>query len=102
MASYRLPYLLAGGSLVFKQLSPYYEHFYSKLNPYEHYVPVGRDLADLVEVIEWALEEKNQEQIKHIAAKSREFAVNNLLPRHIYCYHMTLFKVSSLFNFSVY
>ncbi|TMW40853.1 hypothetical protein DOY81_014068, partial [Sarcophaga bullata] len=79
VASYRLPYLLAGGSVVFKQLSPYYEHFYSKLNPYEHYVPVGRDLADLIEVIEWALEEKNQEQIKHIAAKSREFAVNNLL-----------------------
>lgn len=94
VASYRLPYLLGGGSAVFKQISPYYEHFYSKLQPYEHYIPVKRDLSDLIENIEWAKKEKNQKHVKEIALKAREFAVNNLLPRNIYCYHMTLFKVS--------
>ncbi|OWR50618.1 hypothetical protein KGM_211132 [Danaus plexippus plexippus] len=50
VAAYRFPYLLAGGGLVFKQDSSYYEHFYSKLTQWEHYVPVKSDLSDL----EWS------------------------------------------------
>ncbi|XP_033150714.1 protein O-glucosyltransferase 2-like [Drosophila busckii] len=90
VAAYRLPYLLAGGSLVLKQESPYYEHFYSKLIPYKHYVPIKRDLSDIVEKITWA--KKNDQRVQEIVAKSREFVEKNLLPQHIYCYHMTLFK----------
>ena len=54
MAAYRFPYLLAGDSLVLKQESPYYEHFYSKLEPWTHYVPMKRDLSDVVEKVQWA------------------------------------------------
>ena len=54
VAAYRLPYLLAGDSVVLKQDSSYYEHFYNELRPWEHYVPIRADLGDLLEKIEWA------------------------------------------------
>lgn len=60
MAAYRLPYLLAGDSLVLKQDSIYYEHFYNELRPWEHYVPVRADLGDLLEKIQWAREHDEQ------------------------------------------
>ncbi|KAI8128802.1 U3 small nucleolar RNA-associated protein 18 like protein [Lucilia cuprina] len=66
--------------------------FMEFFKPYQHYIPVKRDLSDLIDNIEWAKEEKNQKLVQEIAKKSREFAVNNLLPRNIYCYHMALFK----------
>lgn len=54
VAAYRLPYLLAGDSVVLKQDSGYYEHFYNELRPWEHYIPVRADLADLLGKIQWA------------------------------------------------
>ena len=54
VAAYRLPYLMAGNSLVLKQDSGYYEHFYKEMKPWVHYVPVRADLSDLEEKIEWA------------------------------------------------
>lgn len=61
MAAYRLPYLLAGDSLVLKQQSPYYEHFYGDLRPWIHYVPFKRDLSDLEEKLKWAMD--NDEKV---------------------------------------
>ncbi|XP_032590679.1 protein O-glucosyltransferase 2-like [Drosophila grimshawi] len=90
VAAYRFPYLLAGGSLVFKQDSHYYEHFYSKLTPYKHYVPIKRDLSDVIEKIAWAKE--NDLRVKEIIANARAFVDEHLLPQHIYCYHAVLFK----------
>jgi len=52
VAAYRLPYLLAGDSVVMKQASPYYEHFYSQLEPNVHYIPLKRDLSDLFKKIQ--------------------------------------------------
>ena len=43
-----------GDSVVFKQDSPYYEHFYNDLKPMVHYIPFKRDLSDLEEKIKWA------------------------------------------------
>lgn len=60
VAAYRLPYLLAGDSLVLKQDSIYYEHFYNELRPWEHYVPIRADLGDLREKIQWAREHDKQ------------------------------------------
>ncbi|XP_042695318.1 protein O-glucosyltransferase 3-like isoform X4 [Centrocercus urophasianus] len=54
VAAYRFPYLLLGDSLVLKQDSQYYEHFYTVLKPWKHYVPVKRSLEDLLEKIRWA------------------------------------------------
>ncbi|XP_034105914.1 protein O-glucosyltransferase 2-like [Drosophila sulfurigaster albostrigata] len=90
VAAYRLPYLLAGGSLVFKQDSHYYEHFYSKLVAYKHFVPIKRDLSDVIEKITWAKE--NESRVKEIVSTARAFVEENLMPQHIYCYHMVLFK----------
>ncbi|KAL0161896.1 hypothetical protein M9458_041292, partial [Cirrhinus mrigala] len=54
VAAYRFPYLMLGDSLVLKQDSPYYEHFYTHLRAGVHYIPVKRDLSDLMEKIRWA------------------------------------------------
>lgn len=55
VAAYRFPYLLAGNSVVFKQKSKFYEHFYADLKPYVHYIPIKNDLSNLVDQINWAL-----------------------------------------------
>ncbi|KAM3964768.1 protein O-glucosyltransferase 2 [Aphomia sociella] len=90
VAAYRLPYLLAGGGMVLKQDSPYFEHFYKLLRPWEHYVPVARDLSDLTKRVKWAL--ANDDEARKIAENARIFANNNLLPQHIICYHAALFS----------
>lgn len=54
VAAYRLPYLLAGDSVVLKQDSQYYEFFYKQLQPYVHYIPVKANLSDLLDRIQWA------------------------------------------------
>lgn len=92
VAAYRFPYLLAGDSLVFKQNSKYYEHFYKELEPWKHYVPFKRDLSDLVEKIQWA--KSNDAEAQIIARTGQKFAQENLMPQDVFCYHAVLFKVS--------
>ena len=67
MAAYRLPYLLAGGSLVLKQDSEYYEHFYHLLEPWVHYVPVKSDISDLDEKLQWAMDNDKKVAVSMIA-----------------------------------
>jgi hypothetical protein len=90
VAAYRLPYLLAGNSLVLKQESKYYEFFYNQLKPNVHYIPVDKELNNLIEMMNNLNE--NNEQIEQIINNSRLFALDNLLPEHIYCYHFNLFN----------
>ncbi|VVC89633.1 unnamed protein product [Leptidea sinapis] len=90
VAAYRLPYLLVGGGLVLKQDSPYYEHFYGQLKPWEHYIPVSRNLSDLTEQIKWA--RGHDSEAHKIAKNGQNFANENLLPQHIICYHAVLFS----------
>lgn len=56
VAAYRLPYLLIGDSVVIKQDSEYYEHFYHQLEAYEHYIPMRHDLDDIIELVQWAID----------------------------------------------
>lgn len=93
VAAYRLPFLLAGNSLVFKQDSDYYEFFYDKLTPGVHYIPVKSSLSDLVEKIRWAM--KNDEKAFEISKNGRQFTRDNLMPKDILCYHVVLFNVSN-------
>ncbi|KAM6447311.1 protein O-glucosyltransferase 2 isoform 2-T5 [Liasis olivaceus] len=90
VAAYRLPYLLAGNSLVLKQDSIYYEHFYNELQPWTHYVPFKNDLSDLMEKLQWAKD--HDEEAKNIAKAGQEFARNNLMGDHIFCYYFKLFQ----------
>lgn len=92
MASYRFPYLLAGDSLVLKQDSQYYEHFYRDVKPGEHYVPVKRDLSNLVAKIKWA--SRHDKEARRISKNGAAFARENLMPAHIFCYHAVLLDVS--------
>ncbi|XP_066157436.1 protein O-glucosyltransferase 2-like [Euwallacea fornicatus] len=88
VAPYRTPFLLAGGSLVFKPHSKYYEYFYHDLEPLIHYIPVKSDLSDLVEKLIWA--KNNNDKAQVIVQNGQTFANNNLLPQHIFCYYAHL------------
>lgn len=90
VAAYRFPYLLAGGSLIFKQTSKYYEHFYHLLKPEEHYIPIEEDLSDLKSKVDWAVNHDDESQ--QMAKNAQEFANNHLLPNDIICYHAHLFN----------
>ncbi|XP_051496426.1 protein O-glucosyltransferase 3 [Apus apus] len=85
VAAYRFPYLLLGDSLVLKQDSQYYEHFYIGLKPWKHYVPVKRNLEDLLEKIKWAKE--NDEAARKIAKEGQLMARELLQPHKFYCYY---------------
>ncbi|KAM5227157.1 protein O-glucosyltransferase 3 isoform 1-T1 [Hipposideros larvatus] len=85
VAAYRYPYLMLGDSLVLKQDSPYYEHFYMALKPWKHYVPIKRNLGDLLEKVKWAKE--NDEEAKRIAKEGQLTARDLLQPHRLYCYY---------------
>ncbi|KAG7196700.1 hypothetical protein KM043_016030 [Ampulex compressa] len=89
VASYRFPYLLAGDALVLKQGSKYYEYFYKELLPGHHYLPVKKDLSDLVQQITWA--KQHDVRALKISKAARQFARDNLLPQDVFCYHGVLF-----------
>lgn len=92
VAAYRLPYLLGGNSVVLKQDSPYYEHYYHGLRPFEHYVPFHRDpKLDLVEKVQWL--QANDGEAEKIMRNARKFARENLMPSHTFCYYLLLLKV---------
>ncbi|XP_064466655.1 protein O-glucosyltransferase 2-like [Ornithodoros turicata] len=88
VAAYRMPYLLAGNGLVLKQDSEYYEHFYADLVPMQHYVPFRQNLTDLVEKILWA--RNNDEKAYRISKEAGQFALDHLLPHHVFCYYTHL------------
>ena len=90
VAAYRLPFLLAGGSVVLKQASQYYEHFYSLLQPGKHYVPLRRDIEDVVKQLTWL--RMNDSKAKKIAEQAREFVMEHLSPKDIFCYHGRVFE----------
>lgn len=91
VAAYRFPYLLGANSIVLKQESPFYEHFYKRLQPFHHYIPFKRDLSDLVTKIQYA--QAHETEVRQMIDNAQKFVNENLLPKDIYCYHVLLFKV---------
>ncbi|KAM9854314.1 protein O-glucosyltransferase 3 [Aulostomus maculatus] len=85
VAAYRFPYLMLGNSLVLKQDSQYYEHFYSQLRSGTHFIPVQRNLSDLLEKIKWAKE--NDAEARKIAKTGQAAARELLQPSRLYCYY---------------
>ncbi|XP_037623610.1 protein O-glucosyltransferase 3 isoform X1 [Sebastes umbrosus] len=93
VAAYRFPYLMLGNSLVLKQDSQYYEYFYSRLKAGTHYVPVKRNLSDLLEKVQWARE--NDVEAQEIA-RAGQTAVRELLqPSRLYCYYYRVMHMYS-------
>jgi hypothetical protein len=83
-ASGRFPYLLSMGATIFKQESPYKEHWYPLLKPWEHIVPVSETLDDLVEKTRWA--QANPEKAQKIADNGKKLAEDHLTMEAIQCY----------------
>eukprot|EP00919_Chromeraceae_sp_WS-2016_P060623 GHVR01143968.1.p1 GENE.GHVR01143968.1~~GHVR01143968.1.p1 ORF type:complete len:488 (+),score=77.76 GHVR01143968.1:81-1544(+) len=99
VAAYRFPALISGGSLVFKQESPYYEHMYVHLVPWKHYIPVSRDLKDTRLLWEWAT--KHDDMARKIARNANLFSRKWLRMEDIYCYHYLFlfnYKNKMVFN----
>ncbi|XP_053692454.1 protein O-glucosyltransferase 2-like [Sabethes cyaneus] len=88
-ASFRMPYLLGGTSVVFKQDSQYYEHFYSKLRRHTNYVPLKSDVSDVLVQLQYATD--NDERMQTIRDNARIFVEEHLLPEKILCYIGLLF-----------
>ena len=90
VAAYRFPFLMVGDSLVMKQNSKYYEHFYKEMKEWEHYVPLNHNLTDAIEKVKWARE--NDGEAKKIMLAGRKHARELLTPGNIFCYHLQFFK----------
>lgn len=91
VAAYRFPYLLASNSVVLKQDSNYYEHFYNKLEPYKHFIPFSHDPKfNLINKIIWL--RQNDNESRKISRYARQFVLDNLAPNSIYCYYITLLE----------
>lgn len=71
----RLKFLLFSGRPLLLVERPFVEYFHSGLVPWEHYIPVRRDLSDLVERHSWLLD--NDSDALRIAGRAREFALEH-------------------------
>jgi hypothetical protein len=98
VAAYRLPMLLAGSSLVLKQKSKYYEHFYHLLQSNTHFLGVEQDLSDLLSTLELLVNSNgsrvgshsdlaSNERQKTIVENANQFILQYLLPEKVYCYY---------------
>lgn len=88
--SARLKYLLWSGRPVILVDRPHKEYFYEFLVPWEHYVPVKRDLSDLKEKTQWIL--GNMGDALKIANNARRFCEEHLTMEACYRQWDRIFK----------
>lgn len=81
-----LQWKLLSNCTVFKHESNDIMWYHSQLIPWVHYIPVKRNLEDLVDKIEWA--RNHDAEARDIAENGQKFVRDNLMPEHIalYCY----------------
>lgn len=72
----RLKYLLWSHRPVLLIDRPHHEYFYEHLLPWVHYIPVKRDLSDIVEKIMWC--KSNPTKAQEIADNAYEFSKKHL------------------------
>jgi len=72
----RLKMLLHTKRVVLVQERPWREWFFDDIEPFRHYVPVARDMSDLIERIEWL--RANPKMEAEIAAEAQNFARTRL------------------------
>lgn len=103
VAAYRFPFLLFGGSLILKQASNYYEHFYSTLANGSHFLALRRDLEDLVETVDSLRSGRiSVDEQTRIANAAQQFARTYLTPLGIFCYYAAFFDEYTRFIKRVY
>ena len=64
-------------SVTLKPDSEEVQWFYRPLQPYKHYIPVAKDLSDLIEQLDWA--KASDEECQTIAANAYQFAKDHLM-----------------------
>lgn len=95
VAAYRLPNLLSGSSIVLKQRSKYYEHFYHLLEPDKHFIELRADLTDFYDTMNRLT---NSSAADHIPSSSQleivkhanQLIVDHVMATNIYCYYFNL------------
>lgn len=85
---------LLSNSVVFKQITNNRQWYYGALEPYRHYIPVKKDLSDLLEKISWAND--HDDEVKAIADQGTEFVKNHLSIESNFLYLYTLIKEYAL------
>tara|TARA_B100000927_G_scaffold220651_1_gene180591 strand:+ start:1032 stop:1886 length:855 start_codon:yes stop_codon:yes gene_type:complete len=80
--SARLKYLLFSNKPLLVVDRPYKEFFFKNLKEYIHYIPVKRDLSDLIEKTNWIL--NNYNESLYIANNALEFAKTYLSEEYVY------------------
>jgi hypothetical protein len=76
----RVPTSLASGSVLLLQ-ADWQQYFYPELRPWHNYVPVSRDLSDLLEHREWL--EAHPSEAREIGANGQNLALARLTPEAI-------------------
>ncbi|OGN59705.1 MAG: hypothetical protein A3F40_04545 [Chlamydiae bacterium RIFCSPHIGHO2_12_FULL_27_8] len=90
---------LLSNSVVFKQESDEEQWFYDLLKPYTHYIPIKRDMSDLIDRIDFARE--NDSKCKEISENATKFIIENLTFEDVYLYlFKTLENYSKILEFS--
>ena len=79
---------LLSNSVTLKQETEDIQWFYPALKPWVHYIPLKRDMSDLVEKVKWVL--ANDGKAKKIAEQSTKFVKENLMMEDIDTYMVTL------------
>lgn len=57
----------------------------------KHYVPIKSDLTNLVQSVEWAIH--HDVTAKEISKNAQDYVNANLMPDHVFCYHVKMLKV---------
>lgn len=95
VAAYRIPNLLAGSSLVLKQKSKYYEHFYHLLESEKHLLELREDLTDFYDMMQRLLNSSatdyiTESQQLQIVRQANQMILDHMLPTNIYCHYFNL------------
>lgn len=91
----RLPALLSSASLIFVVESPFQEFWYSDLRPYQHYIPVKRDLSNLIEQVQWA-NSQPLDLLLTIISNANRFVDEFLGTSSLLCYYTEAFREYAL------
>jgi hypothetical protein len=90
VSAFRLSYEFSLKSLILLQDSEFFMWYSDLLKPYEHYVPIKKDLSDLITQIEWC--KLNDDKCKKISENAYDFYINNLQIDNMYDYMQNVLK----------
>lgn len=89
----RTALFLYSGSVLFKQTTDNILWFYSQLKPYVHYIPVAKDLSDIITQIKWAKD--HDEECKEMVGRAYDLAEEVLRLESVYLYFYRLLEAYS-------